>query len=76
MRAPLILEGKDGAGGGNRTLISSLENWGLNHYTTPAFSMDGVFDTVFAVKPAEWKNLQLKEIMRRTSERQALKPVR
>jgi hypothetical protein len=35
-----------------------------------------LFDTVFAVKPAEWKNLQLKEIMRRTSERQALKPVR
>ena len=25
-----------GAGGGNRTPISSLENWGLNHYTTPA----------------------------------------
>jgi len=38
--------------------------------------MHGVFDTVFAVKPAEWKNLQLKEIMRRTSERQALKLVR
>jgi len=28
--------------------------------------MHGVFDTVFAVKPAEWKNLQLKEIMRKT----------
>jgi hypothetical protein len=26
-----------GAGGGNRTRISSLENWGLNHYTTPAY---------------------------------------
>lgn len=66
MRALLILEGKDGAGGGNRTLISSLENWGLNHYTTPALSMYELFDTVFAVKPAEWKNLQLKEIMRKT----------
>lgn len=32
-----------GAGGGNRTPISSLENWGLNHYTTPAQQKDAYF---------------------------------